>query len=266
MNSPYTLIKSRVLEVFKENHNTITINIENVLKNAKPGQFVMFYAFGKGEIPITIASIKDNIATHTIRIVGSVSHYFEDVNKNDMLYLRGPYGNHWPLEKAYKKPLIIISGGLGLAATRWIVETSISQKHKFEDILCFYGFKSYEDMIYKDIIKRWEQSIKFYSITEKPSIYWNKKTGMITELINEVSMKSDSIVFLCGPDLMVNACINILFQKGILKENIYISLERHMKCAIGACGHCMIGPYFVCKDGAIFNYANIEYFFTKRGC
>lgn len=265
MKNPYLLTKAKVIDIFKENYNTITIKIETDIKNVKPGQFVMFYAFTKGEAPITIANFENNIFTHTIRIVGNVTHYFENINKNDTLYLRGAYGNIWPIEKAYGKNLIIISGGLGLAATRWIIEEAIEQKDKFKNIFCFYGAKSYEDLIYKDVIKNWGQNIPFETIIEKPNEIWSGKTGLITDLINGINIDSDSIVFLCGPDPMVNACITSLSQKNIQKDKIYISLERHMKCAVGTCGHCMIGPFFVCKDGPIFNYKDIEYFFTKRG-
>jgi NAD(P)H-flavin reductase len=265
MMETYSLKDAKILNVNKENYNTVSVNIEVDLKDAKVGQFIMFYAFGRGEAPITIADYKDGIMTNTIRIVGDVTGYFKDVKEGDTVYLRGPYGNNWPLEKAFGKDLVIISGGLGLAATRWVMEVAIQQKNRFRNILSLYGSKSYDDVLYKEKIKGWEKEIDFQTILNIPDKRWDKKVGLITDLIDIYNFSKDSVIFMCGPDPMVRACVEKLLAKQVLKENIYVSLERHMKCAVGTCGHCMIGPYFVCKNGPVFNYSEIEYFYTKKG-
>ncbi|WP_297890456.1 FAD/NAD(P)-binding protein [Sulfurihydrogenibium sp.] len=262
---PYSLKVARVINAYRENYNTVTVDVEFDLKDAKAGQFIMFYAFGRGESPITIADYKNGVMTNTIRIVGDVTGYFESVKKGDNLYLRGPYGNSWPLEKAFGKDLVIVSGGLGLAATRWIIEEALSQKDKFKKILSLYGAKSYDDILYRDRIKYWEKEMNFQTILNISDERWNKKVGLITELIENNDLDEDSVIFICGPDPMVKACVEKLTLKGVKKENIYVSLERHMKCAVGTCGHCMIGPYFVCKNGPVFNYSEIEYFYNKKG-
>ncbi len=263
---PYELIKGKVLKVQKENENTLTthIYIENNL-NAKPGQFVMFYTFGRGESPITIASMENNTMINTIRIVGEVTGFFKTLREGDILYFRGPYGNIWPKEKAYFKDLIIISGGLGLAATRWILENVIKEREKFNSILSIYGSKTFDDLLYKDMYNKWQNNTNFYVTLDKPDNRWNGKIGTVLDVIKDLYIKKDSVVFLCGPDPMVKACINELKKFSIEESNIFVSLERHMKCAVGTCGHCMIGPFFVCKNGPIFDYKNIKMFYDKRG-
>ena len=262
---PYDLIEGKILKVYQENYNTITVFVEINLKDPRPGQFVMFYAIGRGEAPITIADYKDGFMVNTIRIVGDVTGYFDKAKEGDSIYLRGPYGNLWPIDKAFGKNLFIVSGGLGLAATRWILEEVLKQKHRFKNVISLYGAKSYDDILYREKIEEWEKEIDFKTILNTGNERWKGKVGLITDLINDTDIDSNSVVFMCGPDPMVNAVIEILKSKGVKKENIYISLERHMKCAVGTCGHCMIGPYFVCKNGPVFNYKEIEYFYTKKG-
>lgn len=262
---PYDLTEGKILKVYRENYNTVTVNVEVNLNNPKPGQFVMFYAIGRGEAPITIADYQDGFMVNTIRIVGDVTGYFDRVREGDVIHLRGPYGNLWPTDKAFGKNIIIISGGLGLAATRWVLEEVIKQKHRFKNVISLYGAKSYDDILYREKIGEWEKEIDFRTILNIKNEMWKGKVGLITDLVKEIEIDKDSVVFMCGPDPMVNAVIEILKSKDIKKENIYVSLERHMKCAVGTCGHCMIGPYFVCKDGPVFNYKDIEYFYTKKG-
>lgn len=263
---PYELSKGKILEVYKENETTLTIHIElEDSINAKPGQFVMFYAFGRGEAPITIASMEDNTMINTIRIVGRVTTFFKNLKKRDTVHFRGPYGNVWPKEKAYFKDLIIISGGLGLAATRWILEEIIKERENFNNIISIYGSKSFDDLLYDDMYNKWQEKINFYITLDKPDDRWNGKIGNVLDVIKDLDIKKDSVVFICGPDPMVKACINELRNFAIKESNMIVSLERHMKCAVGTCGHCMIGPLFVCKNGPIFNYETIKMFYEKRG-
>lgn len=262
VDNPYRLEKAKVLDVYKENHNTVSIWIESSL-NPLPGQYVMFYAFGRGEAPITVASYRDGISFHTIRIIGDVTGFFRDVKKGDTVYLRGPYGNRWGYEEAYGRDVLIVSGGLGLAATRWLIEEVIKRKVNFKSILSLYGSKSYEDLLYRDVYDRWSREIDFEITISNPHPDWKGKTGLITHLVEQIDSK-DLKVFMCGPDPMVKAVVDILLKKGVTKSDIVVSLERHMKCSVGTCGHCMFGPYFVCKDGPVFRYSDIEYFYTKR--
>lgn len=262
VKNPYMLEKAKVLDVLVENHNTVSIWIETDL-TPLPGQYVMFYAFGRGEAPITVASYRDGVSLHTIRIVGDVTGFFREVKKGDTIYLRGPYGNTWGFEEAYGRDILIVSGGLGLAATRWLIESVIERKNNFRSVVSVYGSKSYEDLLYRDMYDVWSSLCDFRITISNPHPDWTGRTGLITRLVEEID-NNDMMVFICGPDPMVKAVVDILSGKGVSKSDIKVSLERHMKCSVGTCGHCMFGPYFVCKDGPVFRYAEIEYFFTKK--
>lgn len=261
--NPYSLVKGKVVKVHRENYNTVSVLVESDIK-PEVGQYVMFYTFGRGEAPITVASHQDGVSLHTIRIVGDVTGYFQHIQEEETVYLRGPYGNTWGFEEAYGRDVIIISGGLGLAATRWLMEKIIQNRDNFKVVYSLYGSKSFQDLLYKEEYDSWTREIDFRVTIGTPDPVWTGRVGMITQLLEDIQTKNPSI-FICGPDPMVKAVLDILSSKGVDKREIKVSLERHMKCSVGTCGHCMFGPFFVCKDGPVFRYSDIEYFYTKKG-
>ncbi len=261
VENPYLLKAAKVRKIIRESEDTYTLYLTTNFE-AYYGQYNMLYAFGRGESPITIASVGEDYLVHTVRAVGDVTRYITSIKEGDILYWRGPYGNIWNLEEAYGKDLLILSGGLGLAATRWVFEEAI--KRPVKRLIHLYGAKSYENLIYKYLYEEWQSKSNFQIIIDKPHPEWKGKVGLITELIKEINLEKDTVVFACGPDPMVKACVKLLEEKGISDRNIYVSLERHMKCSVGTCGHCMIGPYFVCKDGPIFRYDLIREYFERK--
>ncbi|MFN3814502.1 MAG: Ni/Fe hydrogenase subunit gamma, partial [Aquificaceae bacterium] len=186
------------------------------------------------------------------------------LREGDVIYYRGPYGNGWNIEEAYDKELVIVSGGLGIAATRWIFQEAIDGRYPIRKVLHLYGSKDYESLLYRELYHRWEEKAEFLVTIDRPDERWNRNVGLITDLIKRTSISKDVLVFICGPDPMVKACILELREKGVKYERIYASLERHMKCSVGTCGHCMIGPFFVCKDGPIFRYDSIREYFERK--
>ncbi len=261
--NPYTLKEGYIEKVIKESENTYTFHIRTQ-EQAFPGQYNMLYAFGIGESPITIASKGSGYVVHTVRAVGDVTRHLDSLKEGDLLYYRGPYGNTWDIEKAYNRDLLIISGGLGLAATRWIFEEAIKGTHPIKKVIHLYGSKDTQSLLYTYLYEQWAKRAHFEIIVNSPSKEWKGKVGFVTDLIRDMSLSENTIVFMCGPDPMVKACKDVLREKGVTEENIYASLERHMKCSVGTCGHCMIGPYFVCKDGPVFRYDTIKEFFERK--
>mgnify|MGYP001773375606 CR=1 FL=1 len=261
--NPYMLNEGRIKKVIKESGDVFTFHVEAHIK-ALPGQYNMLYAFGMGEAPITIAYSENDHIVHTIRSVGDVTKHIDTLKEGDILYYRGPYGNVWDLKSAYGKHLLIISGGLGLAATRWIYETALKEKHFFKSLLHLYGAKDYESLIYRYLYERWGIGKSFLITIDKPDERWKGHTGMITELLKDIEIEHDTVVFMCGPDPMVKACVLKLEERGLPAKEIYVSLERHMKCSVGTCGHCMMGPFFVCKDGPVFRYDKVREFFERK--
>ncbi|MFN3599609.1 MAG: FAD/NAD(P)-binding protein [Aquificaceae bacterium] len=261
VKNPYLLKAGRVEKVIKECEGIYTFHIATE-ESAVFGQYNMLYAFGKGEAPITIASKGENYVVHTVRAVGDVTKHIDSLKEGDLLYWRGPYGNRWDLERAYGKTLLIISGGLGLAATRWVFEEAI--KSPVKRLIHLYGAKDYDSLLYRYLYEDWNNRVDFRIVLNNPHLQWKGKVGLITDLLKELDLEKDTIVFICGPDPMVKACIPLLKEKGIDEDSVYASLERHMKCSVGTCGHCMIGPYFVCKDGPIFRYDLIKEYFERK--
>lgn len=264
LQNPYCLINGKVIKVKRENYNTVSVWIRSDIK-PENGQYVIFYGFGRGEAPITVASYNDGISLHTIRIVGDVTGYFNRISEGDDIYLRGPYGNSWDLMEFEGRQIIIISGGLGIAATRWLMEEAIQNRDRFKEVISLYGVKSVDDLLYREEYENWSSKIRFSVIVQNPSEAWSKDVGLITDLIEKVKIDKDCGVFICGPDPMVKAVVNQLYNIGVDKSNIKVSLERHMKCSVGTCGHCMFGPFFVCKDGPVFRFSDIDHFFDKKG-
>ena len=261
--NPYLLKKCRITKKIRETEDTYTFFIETDIQPA-PGQYNMIYYFGVGESPITVAGKEGNIIQHTIRASGDVTSHIDSLQEGDFLYIRGPYGNRWEIEKAYGKQLVLISGGLGLAAIKWVMEEAIKQKEKFKEVLSLYGSKNYDSLLYTYDYDRWFSQIDFRITLDNPDPRWKGDVGLITELIKKSDIEKDAVVFMCGPDPMVKFSVIELQKKGVSLENIYPSMERHMKCSVGTCGHCMFGPFFVCKDGPIFSYSKIKEFFERK--
>ncbi|MCS7277382.1 MAG: FAD/NAD(P)-binding protein [Aquificaceae bacterium] len=260
-SNPYALKEGKVTKVIKECEGVYTFHIATE-EDCTYGQYNMLYAFGAGEAPITIASKGEGHIVHTVRAVGDVTRHIDQLKEGDFLYWRGPYGNTWNLQEAYGKTLLILSGGLGLAATRWVFEEAT--KSPVRRLIHLYGSKDYDSLLYTYLYEEWSSKAEFHITLDKPHPKWKGKVGLITELIKEIDLKEDTIVFACGPDPMIKACVRLLEERGIPLKNIYTSLERHMKCSVGTCGHCMIGPYFVCKDGPVFRYDLIREYFERK--
>ncbi|MCS7198845.1 MAG: FAD/NAD(P)-binding protein [Caldimicrobium sp.] len=258
LENPYVLKKGKIYRVIQEYEGVYTFFIEGQEK-IKPGQYHMLYALGRGEAPITVAGKTKRGFIHTIRAVGSVTKSLVKLEAGDEIYYRGPFGNTWNLKIAYGKPLLFISGGLGLAANKFPFEVALQNRSKFSSLIHLYGARDTQSLLYRYLYSKWAQNSDFQVIVERGETE-NLKKGLVTDLLEELTLHSDTVVFICGPEAMWKPTLRILIEKGISEERIFLSLERHMKCSIGTCGHCMIGPFFVCKDGPIFRYDQIKVF------
>lgn len=238
----------------------------------KPGQFNMLYIPGIGEAPISISSAPTGYyIKHTIRIAGDVTTYISRLNVGDVIGIRGPFGSNWPLEEIEDRDLMIIAGGIGIAPLRSVIRhillsgrrkkppsrTPIGKK------FILYGAKTPKDMIFRDEFPRYRDAFQVFLTVDKadPEEYWRGEVGLITGLLNKVSFNPlNTVVFMCGPEVMMQDMTKELILRGVPGEKIFISMERNMNCGMGVCGHCMFGPKFVCKDGPVFRFTDIEGF------
>lgn len=264
--------------VKKETRDTATyalkINSREIEKTYShtPGQFNMLYMPGIGEAPISISSApSDHDLMHTIRVAGDVTTAVSKLDAGDTVGIRGPFGNGWPLDEIEDRDLMVIAGGLGLAPLRPVIRHMLKTHHSgrvrhhksARTPILLYGAKTPKDVIFRDEFPRYRDAFQVLLTVDKadPEEYWSGETGLITGLLNKIVFNPlSTAVFVCGPEVMMLNTTKELIAKGVPGEKIFISMERNMNCGMGVCGHCMFGPKFVCKDGPVFRYTEVERF------
>lgn len=263
------MVKAKLREVTPETPDTVTYSFElsdgRGPADFRPGRFNMLYVHGVGEAPISIASWKhEKLLKHTVRSVGSVTNQISKLKVGESLGLRGPYGKTWPVEAAYGKQLVIAAGGLGLAPLRPVILEALSELWRFADVKILYGAKTPQDLLYRYEYRSWGRN--FMATVDKGDENWKGNVGVVTTLFNRVEVLSDkAVAFVCGPEVMMKFTVQELLRRRVPEDNIYVSLERHMQCGMGTCGHCQLGPVFVCKDGPVFGYPQVKRFFAREG-
>jgi NAD(P)H-flavin reductase len=235
----------------------------------EPGQFNMLYVMGKGEVPISISGdpAVDGHATHTVRAVGTVTNAICDLRAGETVGVRGPFGRPWPVQEAVGMDLVIIAGGIGLAPLRPVIYHALSHREDYNEVTLLYGARSPGDVLYWRQLKRWGGRFDFDVQVSVDSAQrdWRGHVGVVTRLIPTARYDPDNTVaMVCGPEIMMRLTARDLAAAGIPEDNIYVSMERNMKCAMGFCGHCQFGPEFVCKDGPVFRYSRIAKLLNLR--
>jgi sulfhydrogenase subunit gamma (sulfur reductase) len=235
-----------------------------------PGQFNMVYAFGVGEVAISIVSDPDepDRLDHTIRIVGRVTGAIERLAPGDALGIRGPYGRGWPLPASEGKDVVIVTGGLGCAPVAGAVEYIFRRRRRYGTVKILHGIKTPKDLLYQDRFEAWRRQpdTEVHLASDEPGPAWRHHVGVVTELFERVALDpARAVVMMCGPEVMMRVGTRILARRGIPAASMYVSVERHMECGIGLCGHCQLGPFFVCKDGPVMRYDHVAPFLGLTG-
>ncbi len=233
------------------------------------GQFNMLYVFGVGEVPISISGnpAQPTPLVHTTRAVGTVTKAMRELKPDDVIGVRGPFGSHWPIEHAQGKDVVIVAGGIGLAPLRSAMYHIIAQREKYGKVALLYGARTPADILYRRELEHWRGrfDLEVYVTVDQATGTWRGSVGVVTKLIPRASFdRENTMALVCGPEVMMRFTLAELEKRGIASEHIYISMERNMKCAVGFCGHCQVGPHFVCKDGPVFQYSRVHSLFTKR--
>jgi len=231
----------------------------------EPGVFNMVSLFGIGEAPISISSSPDldGVFEHTIRGVGNVSHSLAKLQVGDSVGIRGPYGTGWPMAELKGKNVLIVAGGIGLAPLRSVIKSIQARREDYGHLEILYGARTPGDMLYTDEFAEWRQipnSNLLMCVDACPAdIVWGEDIGVVTALFNKMQSKlEDTKILVCGPDIMMKFVVADLIGRGFAPEQIFISLERRMNCGIKKCGNCQIGSVFVCQDGPVFRYADVQ--------
>ncbi|MFK5986959.1 MAG: FAD/NAD(P)-binding protein [Pseudomonadota bacterium] len=227
----------------------------------EPGQILEVSLFGYGEIPIGLASspTRNNSFDIVVRTVGRVSTAINKLQQGDSLYIRGPYGNGFKLDKLRNHPILIIAGGIGLCPTRSLIQYILDRREEFKGFTLFYGARAPSQQLFINDLHNWRanKQINFFETVDQADDLWQGHIGVITNLFKQTTISADTRVVICGPPIMFKFVIQQLDKIGIAADNIYVDLERRMKCAIGKCGHCQINDKYVCLDGPVFALSDI---------
>lgn len=236
--------------------------------NYKPGQFVQVSLLGVGEAPISITSCPNQkgLLELTIRAIGRLTQAIHQLEPGDRIYIRGPYGNAFPFEEVAGKDLYFIAGGIGLPPLRSVIKSVFDRRGDFGKIKILYGAKTPYELCFKQELKTWNQidDTEVLITVDEPDENWKGNVGVVTTLWDKTNMATSyGVAYVCGPPVMIRFVIEKLLKSGFKDENIYVTLERYMKCGIGKCGHCNIGGKFVCIDGPVFAYSQLKKFPDK---
>ncbi len=262
----------RVTARRRETPDTWTLDLEPAGGGGQaafaPGQFNMVYAFGVGEVPISISGAPAaGPLVHTVREVGAVSAAICAAEPGEVLGIRGPYGSSWPIAEAEGGDLVIVAGGVGLAPLRSAVLTALASRERFERVLLFYGGREPDQLLYRDELEAWgaEPGIELRVTVDSATGPWSGEVGVVTKPIGRAVFDPDrTVAMLCGPEVMMRFAARALGDQGVAAERIHVSLERNMKCAVTQCGRCQFGPTFICREGAVMRFGEIQEIFEVR--
>ena len=229
----------------------------------KTGQFIELSVDGIGEAPFTPSSspLVSETLEVTVMKTGYVTEYMHNLKPGVHMGIRGPYGRGYPVEKFSGKEVLILGGGCGLAPIRSLLYALEHIKDNLERVILCYGSKTPADCIYKPLFNRLNNTEKFetYRTVDKPDDDWNESVGVVTNLLNKIRIDlKNSLAVVCGPPIMMKFGTIRLLEMGYKEDEIYLSMEKNMSCGLGKCGHCMMGEFFVCKDGPVFTYNELK--------
>lgn len=235
-----------------------------------PGQFNMLYLHGVGEIPISIVSDpgEPDLLMHTLRAVGRVTKGFEKLRVGDHIGVRGPFGRGWPLAQAEGRDLLLITGGLGCAPLVSVIEYVMRRRERFGHVTIIQGVKHHNDLIWRTRYEAWmrQPDTTVLLAADVADTGWSWHVGLVTDLLDQVPLGAQgAATMICGPEPMMLAAAQRCQQLGVREEDVWLSMERNMQCATGHCGHCQLGPAFICKDGPVFPYTQLHTLLGRRG-
>lgn len=261
--APYRLAVRR-----HETADTVTFDLEPTgarLAPFTPGQYAMLYAFGVGEIPVSVCRLPgDGRLTHTVRAVGAVSRRLCALPRGAHVGVRGPFGTGWDLTGARGHDLLVVAGGIGLAPLRPLIHAVLTEPAAYGRLNVLIGARTPDDLLYRTELPSWQRPFAAATV-DRPTGGWQGRVGVVTTLLDEARFTPETTTaFVCGPEVMMRATARELIHRGVPAHRIQLSLERNMRCATGHCGHCQLGPLLLCRDGPVVLYDTAEPLLTVR--
>jgi len=256
--APFRVVRRR-----RETHDTWTLALEPVGGDPihpLPGQFAMLYAFGVGEVPISSSGdpTRPGPLVHTIRAVGAVTRALCAARPGTVIGVRGPFGNSWPVEQAEGADVVIVAGGIGLAPLRPALYHVLAHRERYGRVVLLYGGRTPADLLYVRELERWRSRFDLdVAVTvDSAGSEWRGRVGVVPALVARAAFDpASAVAFVVGPEVMMRFTTAPLLDHGLPAEAIHVSLERDMRCGVGLCGHCQLGPTLICRDGPVYTWA-----------
>jgi NAD(P)H-flavin reductase len=259
-----TPVPYRVAGRIAETTDTVTLSLAPIGDAVipRPGQFVMLYAPGVGEVPISTSGVPgdDGVLTHTIRGVGAVSRALAGLEVGNVVGVRGPFGTTWPVDSARSGDLVVVAGGIGLAPLRPAIREVLADRDAFGRVSVLVGARTPADLLYGEELAAWRArlDVDVLVTVDAATPAWHGRVGLVTALIPAADLDGKSAVALvCGPEVMMTFVARALLDRGLAAERIWVSTERNMRCGLGHCGHCQLGPLLLCRDGPVVRWSHV---------
>lgn len=265
----------RVTHRHRETRDTWTVQLQprsGAPVGAEPGQFMMVYAFGVGEVPLSVAADPGYShpagaargpggagapLVHTVRAVGAVTEAICAARPDEVLGVRGPFGRGWPLRAAAGSDVLVIGGGLGLAPLRPVVQRILRRRDEFGEVAVLAGSRTPADVLFREELAGWRRRTDLQTLVTVDGAEpgWDGRVGLVTALLPSVRFDPGrTVAFICGPEIMMRMTARALVDAGVPAGRIHLSMERNMHCGVGHCGRCQLGPLILCLDGPVVGY------------
>jgi anaerobic sulfite reductase subunit B len=253
----------RVMARNTETHDTVTLVLDPVdapIPASRPGQFTMLYAFGIGEVPVSVSGISSagngGSLTQTLREVGAVTRALCAAGPGQVVGVRGPYGTDWGVAGVKGRDLVVVAGGIGLAPLRPVVLAALGAREQYGRIVVLAGARSAGDLVFARELDAWRRRGADVEVTiDPPAAGWHGHVGFVSQLIGRAGFDAaNATAFVCGPEIMMRVSARALLEHGVAARDIRLSLERNMRCGVATCGHCQLGPLLLCRDGPVVTY------------
>jgi len=268
---PAEFASATIASTRAETDDTATLvltDMDGTLLETKPGQFVMLTLPAFPRLPISVSRVREDGIELTIRAVGPATKALTASKPGEIVGIRGPLGVGWPIERAIGRDVVVVTGGIGLAPLRPLIDAVLADRSKFGAFRLFYGARTRRDMVFRDELAGWASSpdVDVQLIVDRGGQDWLGRVGVVTQLFDQATWEgSKAVAFVCGPERMMQNTVRALADRGVQPDRTYVTLERHMECGIGLCGHCQMGRYFVCRDGPVFSLAQLGDIFGREG-
>jgi len=254
------------IQVLSEKEKLFSIALpDGISLNHEPGQFIQVSLFGIGEAPISISSSPSRSNGKfeiCVRRAGDLTNALHRLEPGDTIGLRGPFGRGFPIRRFFGKDILFAPGGLGLAPLRSLINQVLDERNKFGNVTILYGAKNPAELLFTDELQKWDErkDVELHVTVDHPDEHWTGNSGVFTTLFPKIRVSApNTVAITCGPPVMYRFVLMELIGLGIRDGNIWLSLERRMKCGIGKCGHCQINKFYACQDGPCFSYAQIKH-------